>query len=556
MSWLSIRPRLNYHSVARPNGPNSCHDSKPAVGLIAVCSCAVLVLAACASTSSPSTKTPAASASGIPTGTLTIATAEPPASFDPVQADNSTVDQMDINMYSTLVQYPSGQNPTLQPSLATSWQLTNHGSTYVFHLRSGVKFHNGAPLTANDVVFTLDRIKTLNIGMASELSAFKSASATGPLTVTVNLTGPYFAFLGALSHVYILNAALVEQHLGSDDGQTWLGTHDAGSGPYELSQYTPGASVTFVAFKDYWGGWRGHHVATVVYNFLANSSTQQEALDSGTANIAMNINKQALPSFLHKPGYSVNVAATLEEYYIFFDTQRGPTANPLVREALAYAYNYKVHLASILDGYGKPVDGPMPNGMACHANVPQPTFDLAKAKALLAQAGYTHLTLAMEYLPVLQEEAESFLLYKSDLAKIGVTLTPIPTTFPAYVRMLSNPATVPALAGVYAFPLDPNPTEIMNVNFDSRFIGSNGYNYAQYVNPTVDRLIRAAAAAPTVAAACPDYARAQQIIAADYVGAYISNPDYTTVLGPGVHGYSYNVAHTQTENTYGIWLSN
>jgi peptide/nickel transport system substrate-binding protein len=525
---------------------------------MAAISIAALGLAACSSSaSSTGAATGATSAPpvGKPTGTLTIATDEPPQTFDPIQSTNSTVDQMNLNDYNTLVQYPPGQNATLQPQLATSWTISPNGLDYTFNLASGVKFHDGTPFTATDVAFTFNRVKQLNIGVASEIGPYSSAKVLSPTKVELILSRPYAPFLDALSRVYILEASLVSKHLGSDDGQTWLSTHDAGTGPYELTSYVAGSTATFTYFPGYFQGWSGHHVAQVVYKFIVSPSAEEEALNSGQANIAMDIARSALSSYKDKPGFTVNAAKTLEELYVYMNTQYGPTKNLLVREALSYAYNYSVHISHILDGYGVEASGPLPSGMDCHINITQPTYNLSKAAALLKQAGYSHTTLTMNYEPETFEQADAFLLLQSDLQQIGVTVKAVPSTFPQTMTMLKSPSSTPNLIAIYAFPVTPNPNEVLYEDYYSGFDNGVGYNFAQYDNPALDKLLLAAQATTNQSQECSLYAQAQRLIENQYVGINISNPEYVTVLGPGVQGYQYYVMHTQTEATYDIWVS-
>src|SRR5438093_5084602 len=101
-------------------------------------------------------------------GTLVIATAEPPQTFDPIQAGNSTVDQMALNNYDALVRFTASAKTKLVPAVAKSWTLSKNGLVYTFSLRPGVTFHDGSKLTAADGKFTLDRYKTLKTGCYSE----------------------------------------------------------------------------------------------------------------------------------------------------------------------------------------------------------------------------------------------------------------------------------------------------------------------------------------------------------------------------------------------------
>ena len=147
-------------------------------------------------------------------------------------------------------------------------------------------FHNGAKVTAQDVKYSLDRIKSIGTGIYTELSAYASSKVISPTKITITLSSPYRTFLDALSRVYILNSALVQAHAGTNQGETWLATHEAGSGPYELTQFVPNESVSVAYFKKYWGGWSGKHVADVAWHYYTNGSSEVEALQSGTVNFA------------------------------------------------------------------------------------------------------------------------------------------------------------------------------------------------------------------------------------------------------------------------------
>jgi peptide/nickel transport system substrate-binding protein len=524
----------------------------PAAGLTAT----MLLFTACgtaARTSAPAQR--AALTASTVSSTLTIAEDEPPASIDPIQADNSTVDEVDRPEYSALVQYPDGPNPKLQDDLASSYTVASNGLTYTFHLKSGVTFHNGAALTATDVKYTLDRIKQLDTGVASELQAYASSTVINPLTIQITLSTPYSPFLGALSRVYILNSALVTANAGSDFGQTWLGTHDAGSGPYELKQYVPSQSVTMTAYPGYFGGWKGDHANTVIFNYLPEAATQAADLNSGQANVAMEIDPSQYASYKKKKGYTLNVANTAVQLYVFLKTDSGPMQNILLRKAAAEAYDYKTHISQILDGYGTIAKGPLSTAIACHdPSVTQPTYNLAAAKKLVTQAHATGDTVSIAYLPALNEEKEGFELLQSALTQIGLKVKGVGTTFPAYENMLKSAATTPDMSFVYSFPEFPDPNEVLYINFDSKFIGT-GYNYSRYTNTAVDQEVEAAQTTTNQTQRCSDYTKAQEQIAKDYVTINVSDPQYVTVLGPGVHGYEYNVAHHKTVDVYNTYVT-
>jgi peptide/nickel transport system substrate-binding protein len=525
-----------------PETINSSSIANRRLGLpiVAVTVGFVLALTAACSSSTP----PPASGGG---GTIKIADTEPLQTFDPQQATNSTVDEVDIPLYNALVQYPAGGNQ-VQGELAKSWSVSSDGLAYTFVLNKGVTFHDGSPFTAADVKYTLDRIKTINTGVATMIANYDSSNVVADDQITVKLTAPYSPFINALTRVYILNSKLMKQNEGSDHGQAWLSNHDAGSGRYSLKKYTTNQEVDFTGYTNYWKGWEGKHAKDVVLLYVVDPGTERALLQRGDIDMAMKINKDDLATFKSTPGFTVDAANTLVQLYFWFNTQKGPTKDPRVRKALAMAYDYDTHVKNILLGYGQKADGPLPVAMPCHlSGVTQPTFDLAAAKQLLADAGYPKFSVKITYMPVIDEMKKAFELLQSNLAQIGVTAIAQPVTFPQYAELTKKVDTTPDLGILYAFPAYPDPDAVMFINFWSKFTGT-GFNWSSYSNPQVDKDVTDAQATTDANKRCQLYQDAQKIVADDYVTINASIPQFTTVLRSRVVGYKYNLAHHQTVN--------
>lgn len=481
--------------------------------------------------------------------TLIIADNEPPQTFDPIQATNSTVDEVVIPAYDTLVDYDAANE--LGNRLAESYEVSEDGLSIDFTLGEAT-FHDGSPVTADDVAYTLDRIKELAVGVASELAPYESTEVVDDTTFTITLSEPFAPFVPALSRVYILNADLVEENRGEDFGQTWLAANDAGSGPYVLDGYVTNQTATFTRFEDYWGGFDGQ-AEQVVIRYLPEAATQREALQNGEVDVAMDIATTDLASMESNEDLVVNRADTLVQLYAFFNTQQGATADPLVREAIRLAYDYQAHVDEILGGNGNVAAGPLPIPMECHADVPPVEQDLDRARALLEEAGQTDLSLTMTYLPVIEEHDRAGTLLQSALREIGVDLQLEGVTFPAYVDLVASVETTPDLGMIYAFPAYPDPNAVLYINFDSQFI-AGGYNYGAYDNPEVDALVEEAQQLTDLEERCPLYVEAQEIIEGDAVTLNMSNPQAVAVHRAGLEGFAYRPAHHNTVDVYGITL--
>lgn len=483
------------------------------------------------------------------TQTLIIAENEPPATFDPAQADNSTVDEVARPAYDTLVKYDA--NNKIVPSVATEWKVSADGRSIDMTLRGDVTFHDGAKLTATDVQYSLDRIKKLKVGVASLLTPYDSTEVVDDTHLTIKLTRAYAPMIPALTRVYLLNSKLVESHKGDDEGQKWLATADAGSGPYRLTGYTANQEAKFTQYDKYWGGFSGQ-AKDVVFRYLPQAATQKSSLLAGDIDIAMDIDPNDWKSFEGNGGYKVDKADTNVQLYVFFKMKDSPLSNKALREAIASSYQYDQHLTSILKGAGKKATGVLPSTMACFDSaVPQPTHDVAKAQESLKSAGLSDVTLTMTYLKATAEMEQAATLLQSDLAKIGVKLKLEAITYPEHVQRLKSNKTTPDLAMIYAFPPNPDPDSILYQLFDSKFI-NNGQNTGGYDNPKVDSLVEKAQALTDETERCGLYKEAQQLIAADVPSVNMSNPQTVTVMREGVSGYAYQASHHQTVDVYGI----
>jgi len=502
-------------------------------------------LAACSASGSD-----AGSSTGSRSSTLVIAENEPPASFDPIQADNSTVDEVDLPAYDSLVKYDDKGN--VVGDLATSWKVSADGKTITMTLRGGVTFHDGTKLTATDVKYTLDRAKKIGIDADNFITPYAGSTVTSPATLTITLSQAYAPFIPALTRIYIVNSKLVQEHAGSNEGQSWLATHDAGSGPYELVSYTPNAQAEYKQYPKYWGGWSGQ-AKTVEFKYMSGGAAEQSALNNGDVDLAMDIDPSAWASYAEDSKFVVNKAKTNVVLYVFFKMVDSPTSNKDLREAIAYAYDYQQHVTDILKGAGQKVTGVMPSGMQCSSDptVTQPTLDLAKAKQLLAASGLKNVTLTMTYLKATSEMEQAATLLQSNLKQIGITLNLQAITYPQYAQEETKTSTTPELGMIYAFPAYPDPDSIMYQNFDSKFI-NGGMNYGVYVNKQVDALVEKAQTVSSTAQRCSLYNQAESIVTADYPTVNMANSDYVTVYSSRLKGYTYESAHHQTVDVYRI----
>lgn len=490
-----------------------------------------------------------------PTGTLVIADNETPENLDPANATNSTVNELLIGAYDALVQFTAGET-TVSPRLATEWTIAEDGLSYTFKLRDDVKFHDGTPLTAEDVKFTFDRLQAAKGNVLNDLGPFTGAEVIDPYTVKLNTSAPFGPFLSALSRIYIVNKALVEPHMADDNARQWLAVNDAGSGPYVITSYAPTEAVTLKAFPDYWGGWEGNHVEEVVFRYITEPSTQLSLLKSGEVHIAPDITVEDKLALQSDPNFRVDVGAAATPLFFMLNTaSSGPTGNPEFRKMLSMAFDRQLHLDTVLMGLGTLPDGPLPVGWLGHTPGTEQGYDLEGAKALVEANGWAGTKLLVRYLPAIIEEQRAVEQLQSNLAEIGITLEAEGMTWPAQAATTASLETTADLNVTYSFPSFPDPHAVLNTVFNGALTGTKGgYNWSQYDNPAVNDLLAKAAASADPAERAALYGEVQKLVGADHAAITVSLPGSTVALAANVEGYVYNVAHHNTFNYMDIGL--
>lgn len=502
--------------------------------------CVALTTTGCtaaAKSSSPSTS--GGSGSGDRKNTVVVAYNNEVTTLDPARSDYLQVDNVDQVLYDTLLTYQKG---AMVPRLATTFTYAKDSKSVSIVLRSGATFHDGTPVTAKDVAYTLDRYHNLKVGISGQMPTYTSTTVTDDTHLTINLSQPDTLFMGALSRLWILNSALVKTNAGSDNGQGWLLNHDAGSGPYQLSTDNAGTFTT-TRFDKYWG-FLANRPTTMIYRRIDQHSTIAQELKAGTVDVGQ-IDASAVPT-LQAAGIKTAPIPGGGQEIIYFNTSTGTAKNVAVRKAIRLAFDYKGALTSLYAGQGTIANGVTPTNMSCRPTEPTATQDLTAAKKVLTDAGLTNLTLTMRYQPVFTQQAQAATLLQSNLKEIGVTLNLQPIAFADYLTSLSSAATVPDIMLLAESAAYPDTGVMVTRTYWSKSVGTNK---SAYSNPKVDSLIAQASADPDAAARCKLYAQAQALIYDDAASVAL----YTT---PGLAGHRADIGGTdQLAAPGGIALS-
>lgn len=430
--------------------------------------------------------------------------------LDPLRADYSQTNLIDNTLYDTLIQYDYDQK--LVPGLATEFSMASDARSVQITLRPDVKFHDGTPMTAKDVAYTLDRLKRLGAGVASLIEGYDTTEIADDTHLTIKLSTPNSLFLGSLSKIYIINSALVSANAGADDGQGWLQGHDAGTGPYQIAEIS-GDNVTVSQFDGYWNKVEGRPSA-FLFRRIDESATSLSELKAGNVDLAFRLNDRDAVTAAADPALRVLTLSIPFQAEIVFNTRSGPTADPRVRKAIRLAYDYNGGLKGLRLGNGSLANGPVPNTLACRPDLPLVKQDQAEAKTLLAEAGVPNLQLTLRFQPAFEVQAREATLLQSNLREIGVTLNLEPIAFPNWLASLKDINSLPQMMLFEDFAQFPDPGIMLVKGYKSDAIGTNRTGYS---NPEVDKLLDEVMATSDYDARCKIYAKVQELIDADSV---------------------------------------
>ena len=333
-----------------------------------------------------------------PAATLRWAAARDIGSLDPDSFGDTFTLAFLNHVYEALVRYDD--HLKIEPALAESWEIVEP-KLWRFHLRQGVKFHDGAPLTADDVVASLKRATDDASPLKGNLAAFKDARVVDPATIDVELTTAYPLLLNDLTNIFVFskpwllaNNAMAPTDVGK--GVEGFATrHTNGTGPFKLESRTPDQRTTLIANPDWWDKKR-HNLDRIEFMPIASDATRIAALTSGQVDYTNAVPLQATQRLETSPGTKLLLTTELRTVFFalnFADQKQDGAPNPLrderVRRALYLALDLEGIHRTIMRGQSR-ITGSLV-APAIPGYVPEldtwPKLDVAEAKKLLADAG-------------------------------------------------------------------------------------------------------------------------------------------------------------------------
>ena len=381
-----------------------------------------LSLAACGS-SSP-TGASSTSSTGAPRkgGTLTMARSGDIVTFDPrVLSDNMSLWGAWDTIYRGLVR-ANATGSAFAPELAESWTLSSDSRTYTFKLRPGLRFSDGSPLKASDVVFSIGLLAFDKKSIQSfEYAPGMKLSAPNDHTVVVQYPKPALGQLAVIGINPVISEAWYKQNGTAKLANAPTG---AGAGPWVFSSWSKGSKVVLKANPYYWDKPKPY-LDEVVFTVVADANSQVLQLQSAAVDIATAPPVNQLPALKTQSGITVQTSLLFGAYVILPNFNRPQFRDPKVRQAMNYAVDKSALITTVMHGYATPQNSVMPGGMEYHdsTNPPWP-YDVAKAKQLMGQSSYPHgfsTTLLVAAGDPLQQGVAT--IVKSQLAQIGINVS-------------------------------------------------------------------------------------------------------------------------------------
>ena len=444
------------------------------------------------------------------------------------------------SVYEGLVKY-ADNSTKIVPALATSWTESPDGMTYTFHLRSGVKFHDGTAFDSAAAKFSFERRKGVNSAPAYMVADVTSMDTPNPLTFVVHLDKPVSAFLDYLAAPYgpkMVSPTAVKAHeIGKAPGdwaQGWLKTHDAGTGPYEIATMDYGSHYVMKSDPHYWG--TKPYYTTIDIEIVPDISTQQVELQDGQLSMVLHgLPVNAVESFQHNPAFTVHEFPAELKTMLDVNPTRGIFASQAVRTALRSAIDKAAIVKSVygdllasVSTQAYPV-GEFPKGMATDSV----TYDPSKLVDALKKAkGSKQISLVYSTDDPDNQRVAEFVQTELDADGLSVTIRGLG------IGQVFNYASTPASQLPNLLVWTVNPDDAHPDSWIRIFSNTTGsLNEMHGSVPKADTLMDDGLHSTNAKQIQQDYSKAGELVAAS--GEWISIADVkdTVVAAKGITGW-------------------
>lgn len=407
----------------------------------------------------------------------------PVGELDPAKASDYADSILMFNLYDTLVMPKQGQ-PGHDPLLAASWETTD-GKAYTFKLRDGVKFQSGNPLTAEDVVFSFERMMKLGQGLSYLFENVEKAEVVDASTVKFTLKTVYAPFVSALTRLPIADKALVLQNLAEGDGemkdwgQAYLSAHTAGTGAYKVVSHNPQEETVMAKNADYFLKVPAVAPDTVRLRYGLEAATVRTLIAQGEHEISSQWLPPEVLKSLAADGAQLLTEKGTTEFYVKMNTAKAPFDDVECRLAVSYAFDYEsgVKMVAVNDqvSQGSPATGALPVGMLGALPAGEPLKrDLDKAKEHLAKCKYKpeEMKVELTWIGEVPLEERFALLMQANFAEIGINAEVKKLPWALFSEQVSKPENTPSISQVFVNTMSGDPDTLLYSMYHSSAAGT------------------------------------------------------------------------------------
>lgn len=490
---------------------------------------AALSMAACGKSTTPAETSSAASTQTQETEAEDAAAAQEGGSFvyglatevdnlDPFTATTADAKSIYFNIYEGLVKVQT--DGTFTGAVASDYEISEDATTYTFTLRDGVKFHNGNPVTADDVLYSIQH------AIDSKITGYDNVESFGALddnTIQIILKKGDTDFLADASQAIVPKDS-------DDNGE--LALNPVGTGPFAFEDYAVQDHLTLKKFEDYWG--TPAHLDEVTVRFLADSSQelvnfQSGAIDGFTADAS--ITEQVDPS-----GATLNVGNSNAVQALYLNNAAEPFDKKEVRQALCYAIDPQNVIDTVDYGYGTKLGTAMIPGLSAYYDeslADQYVPDPEKAKELLADAGYPDgISFTVTVPSVYQVHVDTAQVLVNDLAEAGITMNIQQVDWATWLeKVYTNrdyEATIVSVDGAIASP----------TAFLSRYCSDAGNNFVNFASDAFDEHYAAATDSIDESVREKEFKECEKVLAEDAASVYLQDIANILVYDKKFSGYA------------------
>ena len=461
--------------------------------------------------------------------TLVVAIDANPSSLDIQDAQTFLTGLvLGIHVYDRLFeQSPRG----LKPGLAERWETSADGKSWTFHLRKGVRFHDGTPLNARAVKESIDRVMSpaAKLRQASKFAGITAVDVVDEHRVRITTSRPLGALPGNLSHQA---GGAIQSPAAAKAGKFPVGT-----GPFKFVEYVPDERLVLEANRDYWAGPPG--VDRLVFRMVPEARTRLALLQSGGAHVVYNVAFNEIEGLRKDPNVHVEVPPSAGWRIFGFNTQKKPFSDVRVRQALNHAVDKEAIVKNVFRGVGHVADSPFGPGMFGYAPGFKYAYDPGRAKKLLADAGYasgfkTTMLVSPGEIAGAAEVAAAIQAY---LQQVGVQAEIVSLEQATWLAELTK-------------PLEQNKTEIFQYQYggadpDALRLVLHAQewpprrNAAFYKNERLDRLFEEGAATVDQGKRAEIYRQIQKLVMEDAPWLFIADWAHADAWRANVQGIAY-----------------